>query len=166
MGVVDDRSAAGAVASFAAGGVALLRPQEQVFAGMLTGWRNQQLARPLAFATVEQRERMVRAFAAHAQFYPWLWTAQLVDEWMTDLRAVRGVRASTLRGYQIALRCPGPSRSSPSGSRKSCPPSAARAGALADRTSRPADAVPDQLPVRPLPRRPRPAGRPGLAGSP
>jgi hypothetical protein len=92
------------VASLAAGGVALLHPQEQVFAGMLTGWRNQQLARRLAFATVEQRERMVRAFAAHAQSYPWSWTAQLVDEWMTDLRAARGVRASTLRGYQIALR--------------------------------------------------------------
>ena len=92
------------VASIASGGVALLHPQEQVFAAMLTGWRNQQLARRLAFATVEQRERMVRAFAAHSQSYPWLWTAQLVDEWMTDLRAVRGVRASTLRGYQIALR--------------------------------------------------------------
>jgi site-specific recombinase XerD len=102
--VLDDRPAAGSVASLAAGGVALLHPQEQVFAAMLTGWRNQQLARRLAFATVEQRERMVRAFAAHAQSYPWLWTAQLVDEWMTDLRAVRGVRASTLRGYQIALR--------------------------------------------------------------
>jgi len=102
--VLDDRPAAGSVASLAGGGVALLHPQGQVFAAMLTGWRNQQLARRLAFATVEQRERMVRAFAAHAQSYPWLWTAQLVDEWMTDLRAVRGVRASTLRGYQIALR--------------------------------------------------------------
>jgi site-specific recombinase XerD len=103
--VLDDSSAAGSVASQSTGGgVALLHPQEQVFAAMLTGWRNQQLARRLAFATVEQRERMVRAFAAHAQSYPWLWTAQLVDEWMTDLRAVRGVRASTLRGYQIALR--------------------------------------------------------------
>lgn len=71
---------------------------------MLSGWCHQQLARRLAFSTVEQRERMVPAFAAHSQSYPWLWTAQLVDEWMTDLRAVRGVRASTLRGYQIALR--------------------------------------------------------------
>jgi hypothetical protein len=89
MRVVDDGS--GAIASLASGGVALLHPQEQVFTAMLTGWRNQQLARRLAFSTVEQRERMVRAFAAHAQTYPWQWTAQLVDEWMTDLRAVRGV---------------------------------------------------------------------------
>jgi integrase/recombinase XerC len=102
--VVDDGTGAGAVAALGAGGVTLLHPQEQVFTAMLTGWRNQQLARRLAFSTVEQRERMVRAFAAHAESYPWLWTAQLVDEWMTDLRAVRGVRASTLRGYQIALR--------------------------------------------------------------
>lgn len=65
MRVVDDGS--GSVASLAAGGVALLHPQEQVFTAMLTGWRNQQLARRLAFATVEQRERMVRGFAAHAE---------------------------------------------------------------------------------------------------
>jgi integrase/recombinase XerC len=102
--VGDGTGPAGAGSSLAAGGLSLLHPEEQVFDAMLSGWRNQQLARRLAFSTVEQRERMVRAFAAHSQSYPWLWTAQLVDEWMTDLRAVRGVRASTLRGYQIALR--------------------------------------------------------------
>ena len=51
-------------------GVALLRPEEQVFAAMLDGWRNQQLARNLAFGTVEGRERVVRAFAAHADGLP------------------------------------------------------------------------------------------------
>jgi hypothetical protein len=35
----------------------LLRPDEQVFEAMLTGWRNQQLARNLAFSTIEGRER-------------------------------------------------------------------------------------------------------------
>lgn len=102
--VGDGTGPAGAGSSLAAGGLSLLHPEEQVFDAMLSGWRNQQVARRLAFSTVEQRERMVRAFAAHSQSYPWLWTAQLVDEWMIDLRAVRGVRASTLRGYQIALR--------------------------------------------------------------
>lgn len=82
----------------------LLHPQEQVFTATITGWRNQQMAGRLAFATVERRERVVRAFAGHSQSYPWLWTAQLIDKWMTDLRAGRGVRASTWRGYQIALR--------------------------------------------------------------
>ncbi len=33
------------------GGLPLLRPAEQVFAAMLDGWRNQQLARNLAFTT-------------------------------------------------------------------------------------------------------------------
>jgi integrase/recombinase XerC len=85
-------------------GVALLHPEEQVLAAMLQGWSNQQLARRLGAATVASRGRQVRAFAAHAQAYPWLWTAQLLDDWMTDLRAVRGLRASSLRGYQIAVR--------------------------------------------------------------
>ena len=58
-------------------GVALLHPQEQVFAAMLDGWRNQQLARRLALATVSARQAQVRQFADHAQTYPWLWTAQL-----------------------------------------------------------------------------------------
>ena len=84
--------------------VAVLRPQEHVFAAMLLGWRNQQLARRLALATVESRERQARAFAGHAQAYPWSWTAQLIDEWMTDLRAVRGLRRSSLRGYQLAVK--------------------------------------------------------------
>jgi len=56
--VLDDRPAAGSVASLAAGGVALLHPQEQVFAAMLTGWRNQQLARRLAFNHPVRREAL------------------------------------------------------------------------------------------------------------
>ena len=95
---------AGSARLHLASGVALLRPEEQAFAAMLDGWRNQQLARRLAFSTVEGRERTVRAFAAHADAFPWGWTPQMVDEWMTDLRAVRGLRRSTLRGYQVAVR--------------------------------------------------------------
>jgi integrase/recombinase XerC len=87
-----------------ADGVRLLRPDEQVLTAMLDGWRNQQLARNLSFGTVENRQRSVRAFAEHAQALPWRWTPQLVDEWCTDLRAVRRVRRSTLRGYQEAVR--------------------------------------------------------------
>jgi integrase/recombinase XerC len=107
MRVVGDGSEGAAAATFASG-VALLHQQDQVFTAMLTGWRNQQTRPAAGVSTVEARERMVRAFAAHSQSYPWRWSAQLVDEWMTDMRAVRGVRASTLRGYQIALRlfCP------------------------------------------------------------
>ncbi|MDI3316006.1 MAG: site-specific integrase, partial [Mycobacterium sp.] len=86
------------------GGVSLLRPEEQVFAAMLDGWRNQQLARNLAFSTVEGRERAVKAFAKHADAFPWQWTPQLVDEWLGDLRAVRQLKRSTLRNYSEAVR--------------------------------------------------------------
>jgi hypothetical protein len=82
----------------------LLRPEEQVFSAMLDGWRNQQLARNLAFSTVEGRERVVRAFAAHADAFPWQWTPLLVGEWCTDLRAVQGLRRSALRQYQESVR--------------------------------------------------------------
>jgi hypothetical protein len=71
---------------------------------LLDGWRNQQLAWNLAFRTIEGRERAVRAFAAHADAFPWWWTPQLADEWCTGLRAVRGVRRWALRSYQEAVR--------------------------------------------------------------
>ena len=47
-------------------GVALLRPDEQVFDAMLAGWASQQAARNLGFGTVEKAAGTVRAFAAHA----------------------------------------------------------------------------------------------------
>ncbi len=33
-----------------------------------------------------------------------IWTPVLLDEWMSDLRAVRRLRRSTVRGYQEAVR--------------------------------------------------------------
>jgi integrase/recombinase XerC len=80
-------------------GVALLRPEEQVFAAMLTGFANQQLARNLARTTVEGRERTVNAFAAHADAFPWQWTPGMLDEWLGDLRTLRDLRRSTIRSY-------------------------------------------------------------------
>ncbi|MFF0659456.1 tyrosine-type recombinase/integrase [Micromonospora tulbaghiae] len=95
--------APGAAGLVLADGVALLRPEEQVFVAMCDGWRAQQLARNLAFATIDKRLQVVRAFAAHADAYPWQWRPQLLDDWLADLRAVRGRRRSTIRNYSATV---------------------------------------------------------------
>ena len=82
-----------------AAGVPLLHPGEQVFMAMLDGWRAQQLARNLAFSTYGRRESMVRAFAGHADAMPWGWEPRMIDEWLGDMRGVRGLRPSTVRSY-------------------------------------------------------------------
>lgn len=98
------RPAPGAAGLHVVAGLPLLRPEGQVFAAMLDGWGSQQLARNLAAGTVEGRRRMVRAFANHADAYPWAWTAQMVDDSCADLRGVRHLRRSTVRNYQAAVR--------------------------------------------------------------
>ena len=82
----------------------VLRPDEQVLQMMLDGWRNQQLSRNLQFATIEQRLRCVQRFIDHVNEDPWHWTPAMVEEFSADLRAVRHVAHSTLRGYHGALR--------------------------------------------------------------
>jgi site-specific recombinase XerD len=84
-----------------------MRPAEQVFSAMLDGWRSQQLARNLAVATVGKRLAAVRAFALHAEEFPWAWRAQMLDEWLGDLRGVRRLRQSTVRNYatSVAVFC-------------------------------------------------------------
>jgi len=85
-------------------GVVLLRPEEQIFTAMLTGFANQQLARNLARTTVEGRETTVKAFAAYVNTYPWQWTPAMVDEWLGDLRSLRDLKRSTIRSYSEAVR--------------------------------------------------------------
>ena len=94
----------GAAGLYLVDGLSLLRPEEQVFTAMLDGWRNQQLARNLAFSTINGREKAVQAFARHADAFPWLWSAQLMDEWLGDRRSVGNLKRSTLRNYQEAVR--------------------------------------------------------------
>ncbi|WP_439659165.1 tyrosine-type recombinase/integrase [Lentzea sp. HUAS TT2] len=85
-------------------GVPLLHAEEQVFAAMLQGWGNQQLARNLKPSSIESGVRVVRRFFEHAGTYPWWWSHQLADEWFADLRTVHHLARSTLRGYQGAVR--------------------------------------------------------------
>lgn len=69
---------------------------------MLTGWRNQQLRRNLAFGTIESRERLVTRFQESTNEYPWHWTPAHVDEFFGDLRRVKHTAQSTIRSYQAA----------------------------------------------------------------
>lgn len=71
---------------------------------MLDGWRNQQLARNLAFATIEQRERVIRRFIDEIGELPWNWTAPMVDEWLGEQRSLQHLKQSTIRGKAVALR--------------------------------------------------------------
>lgn len=85
-------------------GVGLLRPEDQVFEAMLDGWRAQQQARNLAATTIKSRRHAVRAFAAHAEAFPWRWGASDYNDWLGDLRGVRGLRRTTLRAYEDGVR--------------------------------------------------------------
>jgi integrase/recombinase XerC len=85
-------------------GVAQLRPEDAMVEAMLRGWRAQQAARGLAERTVGARERLVRRFVEFTNEYPWAWTPAHLDEWSLHLTAERRSAASTIRGYQCALR--------------------------------------------------------------
>ena len=61
--MVQDGQAPGSARLQLAGGAPLLRPEEQVLAAMLDGWRVQQLARNLAFSTTTKRLAAIAAFS-------------------------------------------------------------------------------------------------------
>lgn len=52
------------------GGLPPRGPDEQVFTDMLDGRRNQQLARGLAFSTIEGHRKAVRALTIHSDAFP------------------------------------------------------------------------------------------------
>jgi hypothetical protein len=80
----------------------LLRPDAQVFDAMLEGWRQQQLSRNLAFGTVDARLELLRRFQDHSGEFPWQWTPQHLEEWSTDLRAVRGFFRAITTGTPVS----------------------------------------------------------------
>jgi integrase len=81
----------------------LLHPEDQVFDAMLAGWADQQKARNLSRDTIRERLSLVRRFYRHTNEYPWVWTAQHLDEFSADL-IFEAVAKSTLRLYQAGLR--------------------------------------------------------------
>ncbi|SEN92378.1 hypothetical protein SAMN05216281_11944 [Cryobacterium luteum] len=77
----------------------LLRPDEQTFAAMISGWTDQQLARGLKRSTIEPRLKLVRRFQTFTNAYPWTWKPVDVEEFMSELRSGSGVAVSTLRSH-------------------------------------------------------------------
>jgi hypothetical protein len=61
-------------------GVRYINPHDRVMAEMLTGWRNQQLSRNLAFTTIDQREAVVRRFQRFTNEYPSTWSPAHAEE--------------------------------------------------------------------------------------
>lgn len=107
-----DRAAPGSAPRLLTGphAAALLRPDEQVFTQMLTGWRDQQLARGLSEATIAPRLAVIRRFQAFANDYPWAWRPVDLEEFLAELRVGdgsggrRGGAVSTIRAYVGAVR--------------------------------------------------------------
>jgi hypothetical protein len=83
-----------------------LDPESAVFAGMISGWEDQQRSRFLRTDTIEQRVAVVRRFAAFADLYPWQWTPAEAEAWFSELssKGARPKAFSTVRGYQLTLR--------------------------------------------------------------
>ena len=84
-------------------GVVELDAELAVFEAMLDGWRAQQLARSLSFASIDAGARVVRRFAEAAASFPWHWTPARFDAWSAQLRAEQRA-PSTLRGFQLSVR--------------------------------------------------------------
>ncbi|MGD0881689.1 MAG: tyrosine-type recombinase/integrase [Acidimicrobiales bacterium] len=84
-------------------GATYTNPEATIFEAMLDGWRAQQLARSLSFATIDSGARVVRRFSESASTFPWEWTSSGFDTWSAELRKEKRA-PSTLRGYQASIR--------------------------------------------------------------
>jgi hypothetical protein len=87
-------------------GVALLDPEEMVFAGMIEGWSRQLRSRQLKESSVTPRLSVIRALAKATNRFPWQWTPGDL-EFFTELCNSAGNRVSTIRGKQntISMFC-------------------------------------------------------------
>jgi hypothetical protein len=61
---------------------------DAVFEDMLTGWKQQQLARNFTAGTIRGRESLVRRFADHTGHFPWDWTVGDADEFFAHERSI------------------------------------------------------------------------------
>lgn len=75
-----------------------------MFDAMVQGWARQQQARFLRESTIGPRLRLVRRFADFSGLYPWQWTPEEGEAWVSHLRSgTTPLRVSTVRGYQVEI---------------------------------------------------------------
>lgn len=75
-----------------------------MFEAMVQGWAQQQRARFLRESTIGPRVRLVQRFAEFTGLYPWQWTPEEGEAWVSDLRSGSNpLRFSTVRGYQVEI---------------------------------------------------------------
>ncbi len=89
----------GPLALVAADGAVPVSPGAVLLEEMLAGWRRQQQARRLTIRLIDERERVVRQFAACTGCWPWQWSAAQAETWV----ASGGWAHSTVRSYQGSL---------------------------------------------------------------
>ncbi|MGW3352152.1 tyrosine-type recombinase/integrase [Nonomuraea rubra] len=78
---------------------------QALFDAMLDGWsRHQRTTQRCKSATIGLREDVVRRFARFTGAYPWQWSPEHLDLWLSHLTVELRRAPSTVRGYQSALR--------------------------------------------------------------
>jgi len=83
----------------------LLRPDEQVFESMLSGWMNQQVARGLKRSTIDPRLRLILRFQRFTNEYPWAWRPADVEEFISSrVSREKPIAMSTIRSDGAAIR--------------------------------------------------------------
>lgn len=75
-----------------------------VFEDMLTGWKQQQLARNFTAGTIRRRESLVRRFVDHTGHCPWDWTVGDADEFFAHEGSILNLAFATIRDYQTHLK--------------------------------------------------------------
>ena len=86
-----------------ASNVSLVKPEQQVYGAMMSGWENQQLSRGLRQQTIDSRTAIVSRFHEFIDKPPWKWTVADEDEFTADA-AGRSLTLSTLRQNHGAIR--------------------------------------------------------------
>lgn len=84
---------------------------DTVFEDMLTGWKQQQLARNFTAGTIRGHASLVRPFVDHPRHFPWERTVRDADVFFAHERSILNLAFATIRGYQTpsegVLRLPG-----------------------------------------------------------